>query len=195
MTRAPMGYTIYWTQKQLDANAMERLRNLLQRVMNPARVAVSARDDALVVADREGRGESFVAYRNHAGWRFCKTYRDPYTADIMRACICLYEVNGCYDISADDVPEQFLAELEAVHALSPLTTYEEQRGYFRRLCRPAVAAAEVNRNAILNVVPVPNPNIPRPVPTDNNANYLEDLRTTVRALEARLASLERSQQG
>ena len=66
-----------------------------------------------------------------------KTNRLPYTKDVMRALILMVEYGVTFNLNHDDRDMSwYLEALEAVHAVRPLATYEQQKEYFLALNAP-----------------------------------------------------------
>jgi hypothetical protein len=72
--------------------------------------------------------------RSGEGCCWDKTNRLPYTKDVMRALILMVEHGVTYNLGHDDRDMSwYLEALEAVHAVRPLASYEQQKEYFMNL--------------------------------------------------------------
>lgn len=103
----------------------------LARVVRPTTV-VEVTDSAVAFNPPEDRGETFYVSKDDAGFHFCKTSREPYTADVLRALVIMVELGMADNVRADD-DLGYMKELEYVHSILTLQTLESQKTYFKSI--------------------------------------------------------------
>ena len=121
-----MGFSLYWTQTEVSVEVFKRFQHVLGGFLKHA--AFKRRDDGFVVFQTQNEDdmcESFITERipyceNYS----CKTNRLPYTEDVAKALVLMFEFGITNHISADD--NIYLKDaLKDVHTIYPLAKYTE----------------------------------------------------------------------
>ena len=126
-----MGFTVYWEAKSVSEDVFTTFITMVKAVLRPS-VEVEVMPATFAFNPPEDRGETFYVSRLDNGFHSCKTYREPYTSDVLRCLILMVEHGMAFDIRADD-DIGYLKELNAVHSVHSLNTYNDQKDYFKSL--------------------------------------------------------------
>jgi hypothetical protein len=126
-----MGFTVYWESNAVSEKVLATFATTLQRVVRPGTV-VEVTETAVAFNPPEDRGETFYVSRHDTGSHFCKTHREPYTADVLRALVIMVEIGMAENIHADD-DLGYMKELDYVNSIVKLQTLESQKEYFKSI--------------------------------------------------------------
>ena len=126
-----MGFTVYWESKPVSEAVLATFATTLARVVRPTTV-VEVTESAVAFNPPEDRGETFYVSKDDEGIHFCKTSREPYTADVLRALVIMVELGMAQDVRADD-DLGYMKELEYVHYILTIQTLESQKTYFKSI--------------------------------------------------------------
>jgi len=126
-----MTFTVYWEANSVSEDVFTNFITMVRGVVRPS-VDVEVMPSTLAFNPPEDRGETFYVSRLDNGFNSCKTYKEPYTIDVLRCLILMVEHGMAFNIRADD-DIGYLTELNHVHAVYPLQTYNDQKNYFKSL--------------------------------------------------------------
>ena len=126
-----MGFTVYWESKPVSEKVLATFATTLKRVVRPGTL-VEVTESAVAFNPPEDRGETFYVSKDDEGFHFCKTSREPYTADVLRALVIMVEIGMAQDVRADD-DLGYMKELDYVNSIVTLQTLESQKAYFKNI--------------------------------------------------------------
>jgi hypothetical protein len=126
-----MGFTVYWESKPVSEDVFAKFITMAKSVVRPS-VEVEVMPATLAFNPPEDRGETFYVTKGDSGFHYCKTYRELYTADVLRCLILMVELGMAFDVRADD-DLGYLKELNHVHSVYPLQTYNDQKEYYKSI--------------------------------------------------------------
>jgi hypothetical protein len=124
-----MGYTLQWEPLHWTDFTYKGILSVLPTILEgPYRLNTWG----FSIGPDENNCTPFL--RSGEGYCWDKTNRLPYTKDVMRALILMVEHGVTSGLNHDDADMTwYLEALEAVHAVRPLATYEQQKEYFLTL--------------------------------------------------------------
>jgi hypothetical protein len=111
---------------------VETFRHILEKRLSDKCEIVSCAD-GFYIKGRYEHGEACIVEAGRVGFHFCKTQRLPYTKDVAKTILLMYEYgfidcDDCWIVMSDDDDNAYLKEaLEELHAESPLVHYEAMR--------------------------------------------------------------------
>ena len=131
-----MGFTIYWSQKATDNEKFYKFIALSNEFISQKSDIVWSDSYYNLRSPDHGMGEDFYIYPNvDASFRSCKTFRKPYTKDILINLILMTELGFAYNITTDgngEYKDFILAKLDEINSKTPLNTYSEQVEYYKK---------------------------------------------------------------
>ncbi len=128
-----MGFTVYWSRQPVLNQVFQRFKSLLPDMLEYSTLQDTVSEVVLAPTDSASTAERFWTRDSSSREAFTKTSREPYTTDVMRACILMVELGmtPLESLSNDDEAAfSWLSQLEAVNRYIPLKTYEKQARYF-----------------------------------------------------------------
>lgn len=128
-----MGFTVYWSRQPVLNQVFQRFKTLLPDMLEHSTVQDSVSEVILVPTDSNSTTERFWTRESSYREAFAKTSREPYTTDVMRACILMVELDMAplESLSNDDEAVfSWLTQLEAVNHHFPLQSYDRQARHF-----------------------------------------------------------------
>jgi len=126
-----MGYTISWAPLRFSDFTYAGITDLLPKVISPdCKVTIGPR--GFSIGNDEDNRIYFPKNEPRCCWE--KTNRDPYGREAMKALILMVEYGVTVGLDHDDSDMTwFLEALDAVNAVWPLISYENQKKYFVEL--------------------------------------------------------------
>ena len=128
-----MGFTVYWSRQPMLNQVFQRFKTLLPDMLEYSALQDTVSEVILIPTDSASTTERFWTRESSYREAFAKTSREPYTTDVMRACILMVELDMAplESLSNDDEAVfSWLTQLEAVNRHFPLQSYERQASYF-----------------------------------------------------------------
>lgn len=126
-----MGFTFYWEQCTANQAQMRTLFQGLMTHLGPNSYVGMKKTDRIIIKGKTDMEtcETMVIDRKESGFNFCKTQRLPYSEDVAKALILMYEYgfldDKCNPCMSDDSGGRYLmAALEAIEKKQPLANYE-----------------------------------------------------------------------
>jgi hypothetical protein len=131
-----MGFTVYWSQKATDSKTFYKFIALSNEFISQKSDIVWSDSYYYLKSPDHGMGEDFYIHPHvDASFRSCKTFRKPYTKDILVNLILMTELGFASNITTDGNGEYIdfiLAKLDEINSKNLLTTYSEQVEYYRK---------------------------------------------------------------
>jgi hypothetical protein len=119
-----MYYTIYWEQKAFSEFVYNTFLSLIPYILNP-----ETEFERTPWGFTLG-GERGIYIERRPSLAYATTY--SYLKDLIRVLILMTEFGGASNISYTIDSSEFLKELEELHKMHPLTTYEQQKQSFSK---------------------------------------------------------------
>jgi hypothetical protein len=132
-----MGFTVYWSQKATDSKTFYKFIALSNDFISQKSDIVWSDSYYYLKSPDHGMGEDFYIHPYvNASSRSCKTFRKPYTKDILVNLILMTELGFASNITMDGNSEYrdfILGKLDEINSKTPLNTYSEQVEYYKNL--------------------------------------------------------------
>jgi hypothetical protein len=129
-----MGFTVYWSQKATDSDTFYKFIALSNEFISQKSDIVWSDSYYYLKSPDHGMGEDFYIHPHvDASFRSCKTFRKPYTNDILINLILMTELGFASNVTTDgnsEYREFILAALKKINSKIPLNTYSEQVAYY-----------------------------------------------------------------